>query len=170
MREIMEALLLADADPEEIEDVFGFPQEATAYFAELFFDRAAFTSKFELISYLEEYPAGFGKELKLRTYTLGPEFIFFKYGNAIPTTAKQRNLIKNMFLGCAYRAMEANFNPLASEMTKHSLEWSKQMLKAYEALEKTVDSDASSAYDLQKIITRRELPSHTTSITEDEIV
>lgn len=147
-KEICEAMLLAEADPTDIEEAFGIPADGMEVYKELFFDTKAFATKLDRISYIENYEDPFGKELKVRAFSLGPEFVYFKYGNLLPRTDKQRELVKRMFMSSAYRAMEANFNPIGSQVSKQALEWSKNMLKAYEALEKLLSQEGASSGDL----------------------
>ena len=171
MREVVESLLLGNADPTDVQKVFGLDPKVLDIFSELFFDVTKFQSKLDVVSYLENYPEGMGKGLKIRTYNLGPDFIYFKYGNVVPQTDTQKALIKHMFLTSAYKAIEANFNPMGSEVTKQALEWSKHMLKANAALESMVDNDIGHDFSLQKIITKRELaiPRLTPDESEDII-
>jgi len=147
-KEICEAMLLAEASPEDIEEAFNIPKEGMEIYRELFFDTKAFVTKLDRISYIENYADAFGKDLKVRAFSLGPEFVYFKYGNLLPKTDKQRDLVKRMFMSSAYRAMEANFNPMNSQVSKQALEWSKNMLKAYEALEKLLSQEGVGSGDL----------------------
>jgi hypothetical protein len=151
-KEVVESLLLADADPKDIMEVFGIPAEVILIYGELFFDTTAFRAKLDKVSYIEQYPERFGKDLKLRAFALGPEFVYWTYGNVIPKTDSQRALVKRMFMTSAYRAMEATFNGIDSKITKQALDWSKNMLKAYEALEKLLSQEGSTDYSLTKYI------------------
>jgi hypothetical protein len=151
-KEVVESLLLADADPDDVLEVFGISSETIEAYEELFFDRTAFRAKLDKVSYVEQYPDKFGKDLKLRAFSLGPEFVFWTYGNAIPKTDAQRALVKRMFMTSAYRAMEATFNGIDSKITKQALDWSKNMLKAYEALEKLLSQEGNTDHNLTKYI------------------
>lgn len=171
-REIVEALLLADASPEDIRNAFGITPAMLEYYQELFFDTARFVTKLDKVSYIETYPDPFGKELKLRAYSLGPQFIFFKYGNIVPETEDQRRLVKKMFMASAYRAMEANFNPITSKVSRAASEWSKNMLKAYEAMERLM-GDTDNSGELHKYLMERALEDPDQplrAIREDDIV
>ena len=152
-REILESLLFADADIEDIEIVFEIPKQAIEYYKELFFDISTFKTKLDRISYIENYPDRFGKELKLRALNLGPEFVYFTYGNIIPKTESQRALVKRMFLASAYKAMSINYNSISSKTTKLALEHAKVMLKSYEAIEKLMSDSGEDAKVMIKIIT-----------------
>lgn len=156
-REIIEALLLADADFYDIRSVFGVHENVTKIYSSVFFDVTAFETYLDKLSYVEQYKeSSFGRELKLRALNLGPNFVFFKYGNIIPKTQDQRDMVKKMFLGSAYRAMEANYNNMESGVSKSSLEWAKVMLKAYEAIEKLMTEDKEGNTDLVKILLKKE--------------
>lgn len=156
-REIVEAMLLADAPKEDVSKAFGIPMRVLDLYVDLYFDTSIFVSSLDKISYIADYPDTFGKELKQRSYSLGPQFIYFKYGNIIPETKEQQALVKKMFMSSAYRAMEANFNSINSKVTQRALDWSKNMLKAYEAMEKLMGEDKDTNQELWKIVTERTL-------------
>jgi hypothetical protein len=165
-KEIVESLLLSNAKTEEITEVFGLTERTLDVYQELFFDMSKFLTKLDYVSYLESYPAGMGKELKLRAYTFGAEYVYYKYGNVVPKSEDQKTLVKRMFMASAYKAMEANFNPTTSKVTKVALDWSKTMLQAYAAMEKLMGQENTSSVDLVTIITSRKLSC--TPDTEDE--
>lgn len=170
-REVVESLFLADAEAEDISISFDINQRTLEAYRELFFDTDnAFRSNLDKVCYIEDYPNEFGKDLKLRSYSLGPQFIYFKYGNVVPKTEEQRNLVKKMFLASAYRAMEANFNPLSSKITKHAMEWSKTMIKTYEVMEKLMGEDTDHSQELIQVITRKGSSFQQLDITKEKIV
>jgi len=156
-KEIIEALILAEADPLDVQMIFEIPQEVFAIYKDLFFDMANFRSRLDKILYVETYEGKFGKEIKLRALHLGADFIFFKYGNYIPKTESQRVMVKRMFMAASYRAMEANFNPIDSRITKASTEHAKIMLRAYECIEKLMAEDTGEGENMAKVLTRREM-------------
>jgi len=170
-KEIVEALFLADAEPVDISISFDMSATTLETYRELFFDTEnTFRSSLDKVCYIEDYENTFGKDLKLRAYSLGPQFIYFKYGNVVPKTEEQRVLVKKMFLASAYRAMEANFNPLNSRVTKHAMEWSKTMIKTYEVMEKLMGDDTDHGNDLLTIITKKGLGADQVDPTTEEIV
>lgn len=176
-KEIVEALVLAEADPEDIYAVFGIPQKSYQIYKELFFDMNQFLTKLDVVSYLENYNENkFGKDLKVRAYNLGPHFIYYKYGNVTPSNDQQKALMKKMFLVSAYKGAEAQFNPGTSKVSKAALDWSKNMIKAFEALEKFSDDGSNDSNNLVKVLTSRDFEKNTIygnesdSISEDEIV
>jgi hypothetical protein len=130
----------------------------------------AFRSDLDKVAYIESYDDPFGKELKLRSYSLGPQFIYFKYGNIVPKSEEQRHLVKKMFLASAYRAMEANFNPINSKITKASMDWSKTMIKAYEVMEKLMNEDTDQSQELVAIIAKKGFSNPQIDPTQEEIV
>jgi hypothetical protein len=139
MREIIEALLLSNADPEDVEKIFEVQPEMLATYKELFFETDNFISKLDVISYLENYPQDAGRALKVRAHSLGPEFIYFRYADIVPSSTKQKDLVKKIFLTSAYKAMEANYNNVASANTKAATQHATIMLKAYEAIQKLME-------------------------------
>lgn len=139
-REMVEALILSEADLEEVETIFGLPQVVMQMYKELFFETDNFFSRLDVISYLENYDEDFGKAIKVRAYNMGAEFLFFKYANIAPKSESQKRLVKQMFMGSAYRAMEANYSNLTSAKTKAATTHAGIMLKCYEAIEKLMDS------------------------------
>lgn len=167
-REVVEAALFGGATDEELDEVFGLSIELLVVYRELFFDLSVFRTKLDKIGYLENYPDAEGRELKLRAYSLGPEFIYFRYGNLVPKTENQRALVKKMFLSSAYRAMEANFNPINSKVSKISLDHAKIMLKSFEAMEKLLQNDTSDNYDLVALLVDRKVTT-AAGITKPEI-
>ena len=156
-KEILEALLFGNADPAQVELVFEIPQETQDIYESLFFDRDNFITQLDRISYVENYSNQFGKELKLRSFHIGPEFIFFHYGNFIPKTQAQKDLLKKVFLSCSFKALNANFNAGGSKAAQAAIEQGKLMLKAYESLQKYADNDLDEGTDIHKIISKHEV-------------
>jgi hypothetical protein len=151
-REIVEALILSQADPEEVEAVFGITENMLNVYTEMFFDMRNLVSKLDIVSYLENYPDEEGKALKIRAYNLGPEFVYFRYGNITPSSVNQGKLIKKLFLTSAYKAMESNYSTMNAVNTKAAATHASTMLKAYEAIKKLVeDSDQPNGAMLYKI-------------------
>jgi len=146
-REIVEALLLSDADPKDVEQIFGISEEMYSVYKELFFDVDNIVSRLDLVEYLENYPVGVGKSLKLRAFNLGPEFVYFKYANIVPRSDTQKVLVKKMFMGSAYKAMEANYSGASSTSAKAASTHAGLMLKAYEVLNKLISEDDSGSAD-----------------------
>jgi hypothetical protein len=156
-REIIEALLLAEADPNDVQSIFGVPVETLKCYADIFFDTKRFTSRLDKLSYTENYKNKFGKELKVRSLSLGPEFIYFTYGKVEPTTENQKSLLKKMYLSSAYRAMEMNFNSMTSSNSKAAVEMAKIMIRSYESMEKLMSEGAKPQDNLFDVLTDRKL-------------
>ena len=152
-REIIESLLISDAELEEVEKVFEVTPQAMAAYKELFFNVDNLVSKLDLVEYIETYPDGIGKGLKLRAYNLGPEFIFYKYANIVPRTEIQKTLVKKMFMGSAYKAMEANYTTSSAASAKAAISHATLMLKAYETMQKLMSEDDSAATALTEVLT-----------------
>jgi len=156
-REIIEALLLSGAEFSDVKEHLGIPEKSMEVYRELFFDTSLMLNRLDWLSYIEGYDNPAGKELKIRALNLGPEFIYFKYANVVPKTESQRTLVKKMFMASAYRAMEANYNSMNSNISRASLQWSQTMLKCYEAIEKLMGEDNADSGDLVTILTSRKL-------------
>lgn len=156
-KEIIEALLLAKADSNDVTECFGITKEVLELYKELFFDVTEFRSRLDEISYLENYQNKVGKDLKIRAWTLGPAFIYFTYGNTMPQTTEQKSLLKRLFMVSTYRAMEAQFNTINSQVSKQSMEWAKMMMKAYEVIDKLMRDDQDNSKELIDIIVEKGL-------------
>lgn len=142
-REILEALILGGASDTEIEVAFSIKKKTLECYREIFFDLEQVNSKLDLLEYLENYPTQFGKELKLRAFTLGASFIFYTYGKLIPDTTEQKELLKRLFMASAFKSLEMQNNNMNSKTSKAALDYAKVMLSAYSAMEKMLDEDNS---------------------------
>lgn len=172
-REVLEALLISDADPDDVENVFEIPKQVYLIFRELFFDTDFFKSRLAKISYCESYEeSDFGRHLKLRALHLGSQYVLFRFGNFVPETGAQHMMVKRLFLSAAYRAMEANFNPINSVTTKTSVEHAKIMLKAYDALKDLYSDSSNGTLGVYKLMTSTDVaePMIENEIEEGEIV
>lgn len=163
-KEIVEALILAGASPEEVQSVFGIPVKSIKIYQELFYDTTKFISYLDKLSYVENYPSKFGRELKIRALSLGPDFIYFTYGRLTPTTNDQKKLLKRLFLTSAYKAMELNFNSVNTIASKNSVELGKLMLKSYDALTKILSDENSGTGEFVEIITSSTPMTHSSQI------
>lgn len=151
-KEIVEALLISEASAEDIKSAFGIPEDVIADYKELYFDTTKLETHLDKLSYVTNYPDRFGKELKIRALNLGPSFIYFKYANIVPQTPVQRELVKKMFLSSAYRAMEANYTSMTSDISKASIEYAKVMLKAYDSIEKLMKEDVPTEMSATRVL------------------
>lgn len=157
-REIIEGLLLSNADPAEVYEIFGVPEESYSAYKHIYFDVDKFISRLDKLSYVESYKGtSFGKEIKVRALAMGPEFIYYTYGNMTPTTDIQKSLLKKMFLSSAYRAMEMNFNSMNSSTSKAAVEMAKIMMRSYDAMDKLMGEKSNIHEDIVSILTDRKL-------------
>ena len=147
-REIVESLILSEADYGDVAEVFEVSPVSMAAYKELFFEVDNLVSKLDMISYLETYTPEHAKALKLRAYNLGPNFIFYRYGNITPTTSEQQDLVKRLFLTSAYNAMEANYSKMTSATAKAASQHAGMMLKAYEAIRKLMEEGPADGAEL----------------------
>jgi len=172
-REIVEALILSEADFADVEEIFEVSPVTLAAYKELFFETANLVSKLDMISYLETYTPDHAKALKLRAYNLGPNFIFYRYGNITPTTSEQQDLVKRLFLTSAYNAMEANYSKMTSATAKAASQHAGMMLKAYEAIRKLMEDGPSDGTDvLVKVLVGEDEPTAKTKrkVKKDQVV
>lgn len=155
-KEIIEALLMSGAEPADIKQAFGIPEQVLKDYQELFFDLTKLETHLDKLSYVTNYSDRFGKELKIRALNLGPAFIYFKYANIVPTSNIQRDLVKKMFLSSAYRAMEANYTSMTTDVSKSAIEYAKLMLKAYDSIEKLMKDDTPGEMSSIKVLLTRD--------------
>lgn len=155
-KELVEALILSEAKPDDVEAIFGMPPTVMGMYKELFFETDNFFSRLDIISYLETYDSEFGKAVKIRAYNMGPEFLYYKYANISPRTETQKRLVKQMFMGSAYRAMEANYAGVTSAKSKASVAHANVMVKAYEAMQKLMDDNTSGRDEFFKVIAAKD--------------
>lgn len=142
-RDILEALLLSECPYDIIESVFGIPQKAVTWYAELFFDVSVFRTRLDKIEYLETYPDAPGRNIRNNAVTLGYDYVLFKYANMVPKTEAQRALVERMFMATAYKAMAMNNFEMTSSVNKQAVEHAKLMLQAHNTLVKELDSGES---------------------------
>jgi hypothetical protein len=171
-KEIVEALLLSDANPDDVYKIFGISEVSLESFRGVFFDTTKFKTYLDKLSYIETSRSSFGKELKTRALSLGPEFIYFTYGKVIPTDEEQKALLKKLFLTSAYKAMELNFNSVSSQASKSAVELGKLMIKVYDSMQKNGEDDSVNE-TFYKVITKKNVDSPTTfidSLSKDELI
>lgn len=154
-KEIIESLLFGEAEYKDVEDAFGVSVKSLEIYHHLFFNTDKFRNKLDKLAYLDVYPNKVGKELKMRSMNLGPEFIYYTYANIVPKTSKQKALVQRMFMASAYKAMSINYNTIDSKITKNALEHAKLMLKAFEALQRVGEEDLSDETDLIKVLSAK---------------
>lgn len=151
-RVLIEALLLSGAEFDDIYSVFGVKQEVLKAYTHLMFDTEKLDTHLDKLYYVDQLPFGPEKELKLRALNLGPEFIFFRYANIIPKDSVAKEVMSRMFYGAAYRVMEANYNPLNSDISKEALQWSQTMIKCFDAINKITVDNTSSRDNMLKVL------------------
>ena len=152
--EILEALILSKCPPAEIKEAFAVPEEATAYYSELFFDVAAFRTDLDRLEYLEDYENKWARDLKIKAVNLGYEFVLFTYANLIPRTAAQKKLVERMFMATAYKAMSMNYNGIGTAANKQAIRHAELMIRAFDLLAKTSADEVSGTHDLVLLLTK----------------
>lgn len=157
-RAIMDAMLFGDAKPADIETVFDIPAGVIAAYRELFFDSAAFRTRIDKLAYMDELAEGTLEfELARRAYSIGPEFIYFTYGNHIPSTDNQRALVKKLYMTSAYKAMDSMFNSSTSKVSTAARDYAKLMLRAYETIEALLSADPDDGKDFVQVLLKKDL-------------
>ncbi len=155
--EIVEALLLAEADPEDIDIIFGIKKEVVDIYKELFFDTTKFITRLDKLAYVEGYSGeGIGRELKLRALHVGAEAIYATYGNYLPEASSQKKLLQRIFMAASQKAMEINFNSLSSAGAKAALAHAKVMLKTFETIGAITDDDGDASKEFLKILLNKD--------------
>lgn len=157
-RAIMVSLLLGAADPADILTVFDVPVRATQAFKELFFDSSVFKTRLDRLEFLEtmrDDPVAF--EMAKRACAIGPEFIYFTYGNHMPSTEAQKHMVKKLYMTSAYKAMESMFNSPTSKVSAASRDYAKLMLKAYETIDALLSSEPDDGMSFVKVLVQRDL-------------
>lgn len=151
-RVLVEALLLSGATLEDIYKVFGIHTTVLDMYIHLMFDTEQLRTHLDKLYYVDQLPYGQEKELKLRALNLGPEFIFFRYANIVPKNKIAKEVMTRMFYSAAYRVMEANYNPMGSDISKEALQWSQTMIKCFEALNKMTVDNKSARDNMLKVL------------------
>lgn len=157
-KEIVEALIFSDAEPEDVEPAFDLNERMLSIYEELFFNKTAFRTKLDKLSYLNNYGSinPMGKEIKMRALNLGPEFIYFTYANIVPKTTQQRKLVQRMFMASAYKAMSINYNGINSKVTNAAVQHAKLMIEAFKALEKFSGEDMGEETNIVKVLAKED--------------
>jgi hypothetical protein len=150
-KEMVEALLISNANYLNVQDVFGISPSILVIYSEVFFDVKKFFTRLDKLSYVENYEDEFGKAIKLRALALGPEYLYHKYGGADLSIDLRKKLLKQIYITNAHKAAEANFTGINSTTSKNSVIFAKMMIKAYEALERFDDAPDTND-DLVKIL------------------
>lgn len=156
---IMDSLLLGEADLTEIETVFDVPVAWSRAYKELFFDTANFKTGLDRLAYMDNMDPNDAASIELakRTVALGPDFIYFTYGNRIPSTEEQRLLVKKLYMTSAYKAMDSAFNNTTSKVSAAARDYAKLMLKAYETIEDLLNTYPGDGMGFVKVLLKKDM-------------
>lgn len=131
-REIIEALLLAGCNFEEIESSTGVSTKIGEAYAHLFFDPAVFEDDLDRIAYAEEYAnSEYGKEMKQYAMQIGKDGLLVRIsrGSHVVPPSEAHKSIRNM----AYLLSQAaKMNPLNSALSKEAFRWAQLCLRGSE--------------------------------------
>ena len=162
-REVMEAFLLSDADPSEIEMVLKVPTSVTETYARLFFDPSAFEDELDRLDYAYEYASNeFGREIKRYAVELGKECLKIRMGRgsyAVGNLEVQGGVRSTAYL----MAQQVKANPIDSALAREALRWAQVALRA---APETEEQEATSA---ESLVLALETKDHTTNAVKSQI-
>lgn len=135
--EVIEAFLLAEATPEQIERVVRVPKAVTDAYKHLFFNRAGFQDELDVEAYVQNYDDStkelkWGKELKQAALVLGVEYLVYRFSRK-PEDLDLASALKNMIASAYSLTYAAKLNPLNSNSTKEARLWMATATKALES-------------------------------------
>lgn len=162
-REVMEAFLLVDTTPQEIENILKVPTAVTEIYAHLFFDANVFDDELDRLNYAHTYDkTQFGSKLKEFAIDLGKESLMVRMSRgsyAVPAVNVQDSIRSTAFL----MAQLAKINPAKSATAKEALRWAQLALKA--SSEEETDARGS----IDKVIMELETSDETVNPKESNI-
>lgn len=128
-REVVEALLLAQCTPEEIESLVRVPVDIVHVYGHIFFDASVFEDDLDIVNYAHTYnDSVFGKEWKQMACDLGKDCLKIKLSRGGHTVSPAK--VKNEIMALAYvLAKHAQVNPLQSDVSRIALHWAKLSAK-----------------------------------------
>lgn len=169
-QETLEAVLLVNFEPDEVQDILQVPIAVTEIYTYLFFDASAFLDELDRTDYAYTYAKSlFGKELKRSAIDLGKECLKVRLskGSHIVDPITVQNSVRTT----AYMmASLVRINQVDSALANAALRWAQVALKA---VENDDGVDESSAFDQLKMTlqTREEATNAEQSgIAESEIL
>lgn len=129
-REVLEAFLLVDATPEEINDVLRVKPEVTQAYAHFFFDTEVFDDELDRLEYAHNFSGNaFGEELKKYAVSMGKECLKIRMGRG--TYATGNSDVQSGIRATAFMMTQlARTNAPDSGIAKEALNWAKVGLKA----------------------------------------
>lgn len=122
-REVVEAFLLAEAKPKDLNAVFNIRENVIEVYQEVFFDTSVFFDRLDAETYARKYSEDdFGQELKVSAVEDGLEYLKARFGRGhyhVSPTQAIRELISQAYIN----SKVANKYPLDNPKTKEALRW-----------------------------------------------
>lgn len=133
-REVMEAFLIAGAQPSVLEEIFDIPKPVTEAFATLFFDVSVFVNRLELESYVRYYAedeeeGDWARALKQSALEQGLEYLRVSFGRdrvAVDPKAVVDDMLRQSFMFMKVASM----HPLDSQKAKEARQWTGTLMDA----------------------------------------
>lgn len=135
--EVLEAFLLAEATPEQIEKALRVPVRVTEAYKTLFFDRSVFRDELDAEAYAQSYPdttkeQKWGGDLKRSALVLGVDYLVYRFGRKtddLDIAGALKTMIQNAFM----LSKATKLNPLNSDSAREARQWMTTGIKAMEA-------------------------------------
>lgn len=102
---IIKSCLISEAQPMDVDVVFGISEETLILYGELFFNMDKLPKYLDKIAYIEEQSDAEDKALLSTTLRIGCNYVYIKYGNLIPDSADHLNVIKRIFYNSAHMVL-----------------------------------------------------------------
>lgn len=135
-RAVLEAFLLAEANPALIERVLGITAGVTEAYRLLFFDQTVFRNKLEVLGYVADYDGStHAREVLRAAVTVGLDYLLWAYGKA-EVQIDSRMVIRHTMAEAYYRGLAHRGNSLTSGVTKEAHRWWATAVKNAELLER----------------------------------
>lgn len=151
-RNILEALLLADASPELISEATEIPLPVVGVYASHIFDRGVFKDRLDKVTYVEEV----SKTLSARearmlqtALTCGAEYILWLLLGRSELSPKQ--ILRMVATDAHCRSQAHRLAPLDSDIAKEARAWGDQAARLATILEKVDPSDSQDAIESLKL-------------------
>jgi hypothetical protein len=149
-RAVLDAFILAGAEPGTVAKVLGIPPLALLAYQYLFFDVSTFRNRLEKISYASNYTGdSFAAELLKTGVMVGPDYLLWTYGGA--DSVETRDVVRHTMIDAFFRGMSHKGNSLTSGVAKESQKWWATAIRNAEILEKMDPQASKQAYEELRI-------------------
>lgn len=149
-REVVEAFLLAEAQPRDLHDIFRIQHDVIEVYQHLFFDTSVFHDRLDAEAYARNYPEdhddGYGRELKINAIQLGLEYLKASFGRGnyeVSPTKAVRELVSQAYVTTKLASKYKIDSPKAKEARK----WASTMVKSIESLPDAQDIEGGKKKD-----------------------